>query len=186
MQIKTPNSPKTKYSIEVLKSQSINSNYLSQLEACFALSATHKLCLSVWWWFQSGYRGECYFGRCSCKCVLFPSPYLPPQTAAVLAKWQSLACLILELVWDADVADGENHQALPWAPTPGVTRHSRHPVKGQGARGHGEWNWELGYPRSLGGRERRGRGKKAALGRGVKSRNSDFGLQTHQQHWRVA
>lgn len=70
MQIKTPNSPKTKYSIKVLKSQSINSNYLSQLEACFALSATNKLCLTVWWLFQSGYKGERYFGAAHLEGVL--------------------------------------------------------------------------------------------------------------------
>lgn len=146
MQIKTPNSPKTKYSIKVLKSQSINSNYLSQLEACFALSATHKLCLTVWWWFQSGYRGECYFGRCSCKCVLFPSPSLPSQAAAVLAKWQSLACLIPELVWDADVGDGENHS---WC-------HQAQQTLSEGLGCQGTWGVKLGAGESQEfGRERK-------------------------------
>lgn len=84
MQIKTPNSPKTKYSMKVLKSQSINSNYLSQLEACFALSATNKLCLTVWWLFQSGYKGECYFGAAHLEGVLVNVFYF--QTLLFLSK----------------------------------------------------------------------------------------------------
>lgn len=84
MQIKTPNSPKTKYSMKVLKSQSINSNYLSQLEACFALSATNKLCLTVWWLFQSGYKGEFYFGAAHLEGVLVNVFYF--QTLLFLSK----------------------------------------------------------------------------------------------------
>lgn len=92
MQIKKPNNPTTKYSIKVLKSQSINSNYLSQLEACFALSVTNKLCLTVQWLFQSGYKGECYLGAALLEGVLvnvciFPTSSPPFQTAADLDKW---------------------------------------------------------------------------------------------------
>lgn len=86
MQIKKPNNPTTKYSIKVLKSLSINSNYLSQLEAYFALSATNKLCLTVWWLFQSGYKGEYWFGAVLLEGVLvrvsehfLPNCYRPWQ-----------------------------------------------------------------------------------------------------------
>lgn len=91
MQIKTPNSPKTKYSMKVLKSQSINSNYLSQLEACCALSATNKLCLTVCWLFQSGYKGKCYFGAPHLEGVLVNVFYFQtlPFLPTLLQTWVS-------------------------------------------------------------------------------------------------
>lgn len=182
MQIKTPNSPKTKYSIKVLKSQSINSNYLSQLEACFALSATNKLCLTVWWLFQSGYKGERYFGAAHLEGVLVNVFYF--QTLLFLSKllqtWTSgKAWLIWSWSWFViqillvGRTSADLFPVLPLAAPvqPLVsTEQSRRSVWDQSCQV--PWRsatWEVGDHSILGGGERKRRHEKAALGRGVKN-----------------